>query len=246
MTGRALLWASAAVLLPTLVPLTFAAAIEPGQETRFKPPAEALIISRTVIRELSDGKQIKVVRRYAAQFETDAQGFRLDGKLIDVVVDVPPMLNSLAEIERSRNDSGMFPVYISPNGSILSKSNESAIDQNARKNMAARATAMLADSGMPQQNLQISSQFVANFMQSGSGSPWPVDLFLVRPGEHRQSRVISLPGGAEGRIEVVTIVKSLLPIGLPQTVDRTVVTQTAGSRRVSHEIWNFYQSDRAS
>jgi len=242
MTGRALLWASAAVLLPSLVPLSLAFAVEPGHEVRFNPPVESLIISRTVIRELSDGKQIKVVRRYAAQFETEAQGFRLNGKLIDVVVDVPPMLSGLAEIERRRNDGGMFPVYINSTGAILAKSSESMVDQDARTRMAAQATSMLAVSQMPQENLQLASQFTSHLMQTHPGSQWPVDLFQVRPGEHRQSRVVSLPGGTEGRIEVVTRVNSLLPCGLPRTIDRTVITQTAGTKRVSHEIWSFHQN----
>jgi len=37
----------------------------------------------------------------------------------------------------------------------------------------------------------------------------------------------------------VTRVDTLLPCGLPSSIERTVVTLLAGTRRVSREIWTF-------
>jgi hypothetical protein len=92
---------------------------------------------------------------------------------------------------------------------------------------------------MPKENLQLGTRFVAQTMQAPPRSSWPVDLLRIQPGEHRQSRVVALASGGEGRIEVVTRVDSLLPCGLPRTIDRTVITVLAGTRRVSREIWAF-------
>lgn len=239
MSARASLLAGAAILLSALAPLELAGADASQPQAQFAPPFEQLILSRTVIRELSDGKEIKVTRRYAVRFAQDESGFRLDGKLVDVSVDAPPLLGSLAEIERRRDDSGMFPVRIDSNGTILAGQGGSPIEPGARDEMAARATSVLAGTGMPKDNLQLGTRFISQTLQAPPRSPWPVDLLRTPPGEHRQSRTVALAGGAEGRIEVVTRVDALLPCGLPRSIERTVVTLLAGTKRVSREIWTF-------
>lgn len=239
MSARACLLAGAAILLTALAPVELAQADVSNPQAQFTPPIEQLILSRTVIRELSDGKQIKVTRRYAVQFAAIESGFQLDGKLVDVSVDVPPLLGSLAEIERKRDEAGMFPVRIDSNGTILAGQGGSQIDSRARDEMTARATSVLAETGMPRENLQLGTRFVSQTLQSQPRSPWPVDLLRIPPGEHRQSRTVALAGGEEGRIEVVTRVDTLLPCGLPRSIERTVVTLLAGTKRVSREIWTF-------
>jgi len=188
---------------------------------------------------LQDGKQVKVTRRYAVHSAPVESGFLLDGKLVDVSVDVPPLLGGLAEIERKRVETGMFPVRIDSSGTILAGQQDGQFDRRLRDEMTARASVVLAETGMPKENLQLGTRFVSQTMQAPPRSSWPVDLFKIQPGEHRQSRIVALAGGAEGRIEVVTRVDSLLPCGLPRTIERTVVTILAGSRRVSREIWAF-------
>lgn len=239
MSARTCLLAGAAVLLTALMPVELAQADVSKAQARFAPPIEQLILSRTVIRELSDGKQIKVTRRYAVQFAAIEDGYLLDGKLVDVSVDVPPLLGGLAELERKRNESGMFPVRIDASGSIVGGSVEGQADRSARDEMTTRASAILGQTGMPEENLQLGTRFVSQTMQAAPRSSWPADLLKIQPGEHRQSRVVALAGGAEGRIEVVTRVDALLPCGLPRSIERTVVTSLAGTRRVSREIWAF-------
>jgi len=239
MNGRAILLAGAAVLLLPLAPASLALAVSPQQATPFAPPSESFILSRTVVRELSDGNSIKVTRRYSVQFAPDALGYRLDGKLIDVTVDVPAELNSLAQIERQRKEAGMFPVRLDSMGTIVPDQTEETIDHGSHDQMALRAQNLLAGSGMTGGNLQAGNQVISKVLQPRQVSSWPTDLFRVPPGEHRQSRIVALPGGIEGKIEVVTKVDSLLPCGLPQTIERTVVTLISGNKRVSHEIWTF-------
>jgi hypothetical protein len=239
MNARACLLAGAAILLAALAPVELAQADASSPQARFAPPIEQMILSRTVIRELSDGKQIKVTRRYAVQFAAAGSGFLLDGKLVDVSVDVPPLLGGLAEIERKRDETGMFPVRIDSSGTILAGQNDGQVDRRLRDEMTTRASVVLAETGMPKENLQLGTQFVSQTMQTPPRSTWPVDLLRIQPGEHRQSRVVALASGEEGRIEVVTRVDSLLPCGLPRSIERTVITVLAGTRRVSREIWAF-------
>lgn len=239
MSARACLLAGAAILLTALAPIELAQADVSGPQARFAPPIEQLILSRTVIRELSDGKQIKVTRRYTVRFAAVENGFLLDGKLVDVSVDAPPLLGGLAEIERKRDETGMFPVRIDSGGTILAGPSGDQVDQRVRDEMTARATDVLAETGMPKENLQLGTRFVAQTMQAPSRTSWPVDLLRIQPGEHRKSRIVPLASGEEGRIEVVTRVDTLLPCGLPRTIERTVTTVLAGTRRVSREIWAF-------
>jgi hypothetical protein len=239
MSARACLLAGAALMLTALAPLELAQADVSRSQARFAPPIEQLMLSRTVIRELSDGKQIKVTRRYAVHFAAIESGFLLDGKLVDVSVDVPPLLGGLADIERKRDETGMFPVRIDSSGTILGGQPSGQVDSSLRDEMTAQASVVLAGTGMPKENLQLGTRFVSQTLQAPPRSSWPVDLLRVLPGEHRQSRVVSLASGGEGRIEVVTRVDALLPCGLPRTIERTVVTVLAGSRRVSREIWAF-------
>lgn len=198
-----------------------------------------MTISRTVIRELSDGKQIKVTRRYAVQFEAEEGGYRLNGKLIDVKVEVPEIISGLAEIERKRDDSDMFPIHVDAQGAIRQGEGAGAGDPGLREEMRAKGSALLAASGVSPAVAEQGMRLVNRTLQAKPGSPWPTDLFRIEPGEHRVSRVVPLQGGAEGRIEVVTQVDALLPCGLPQTVKRTITTLLAGNRKVSHEIWSF-------
>lgn len=239
MSARSCLLAGAAVLLTALAPIELAQADTSAPQARFAPTFDQLILSRTIIRELSDGKQIKVTRRYAVRFAPTDSGFLLDGKLVDVSVDVPPLLGNLGEIEKRRDEAGMFPVRIDSNGTILAGQGGGSLDPRARQEMTAQATAALAETGMPQDNLQLGTRFVSQTLQGQSRSPWPVDLLRIPPGEHRQSRVVALAGGVEGRIEVVTRVDALLPCGLPSSIERTVVTMLAGTKRVSREVWTF-------
>lgn len=239
MSARACLLAGAAVLLTALAPVELARADASGPAARFAPPVEQLMLSRTLIRELSDGKQIKVTRRYAVHFAPTEGGFLLDGKLVDVSVDVPPLLNGLADIERRRDDSGMFPVRIDSSGTILAGQGSTPLGRPAYDEMTARATSVLAGTGMPKENLQLGTRFVSQTLQAAPRSPWPADLLRIPPGEHRQSRTVALAGGAEGRIEVVTRVDALLPCGLPSSIERTIITLLAGTKRVSREIWTF-------
>lgn len=234
----AILGVSVAAL--ALVPLGDAAggAVADQASRQFVPPAGEVVLSRSLIRELSDGKQIVVSRRYQIRFVPIAGGYRVDGDLLGVTVEAPPMLASLADLERRRADPGLFPMNLGNDG-LLHDQVPAPLDPGLRAGAQAQAGALLiprADSTAGRAEV---GRVIGKLAQAGAPSPWPADLFNAAPGERRLERQVNLTDGRTGAVEVVLRVDMLLPCGLPRRFERTVTTQLPGSRTVSREVFTF-------
>ena len=234
------------VLLTGIAALTPALALEApawGEDTgpsTFQPPASDLILTRTVWRSLNDGQEIVARRRYAIRFVPNKDGYHLYGELIEATVDAPPLLASLAELERRRPDNGMFPIAIDRQGRILSSKQKPA-PSAANQQAGIAAQALVGQTGLdPQEKRQIQEQIPRILAAAGmAGSNVPPELFDPTAGPHREQRVLALPGGGEGRVDVQVNVQRLTRQSLPRSVERTVTTELEGSRRVSREVWTF-------
>lgn len=214
----------------------------------FVAPSGDVVLARTVIRQLGDGKLITVTRRYKVQFVPVDGGYRLDGELIDVAVDVPPALNKLADIERNRPDTGLFPMMLDSQG-FIRNSDPQVVDRESRARIFSEASSFLGSSGLNAPDRQDSIKVVGQLTSNAPNSPWPADLFNPQPGERRQERDVAMPDGRTGQVIVVIRVGSLLPCGLPHQLEREVTTVLAGSQRVSREVFTItlpgsYQADR--
>lgn len=205
---------------------------------QFIAPSGELVLSRSLIRELSDGKQIVVSRRYQIRFVPIATGYRVEGSLLSVSVEAPPILSSLADLERRRVDSGLFPVELGSDGLMRSQAPSTA-DPGFRTELQAQAGALLYPRTDGAAARAETGRVIGKLVQGAGTSPWPADLFNAKPGERRIERQISLADGRAGEVEVVLRVDALLPCGLPQRFERTVITRLPGSRSVSHEIFTF-------
>lgn len=233
-----ILLASVAILTPALTPGWSGLSAATSQQRKFSPPREDIVLSRTVIRRLVDGKQISVTRRYRVRFIPLSDGYRLDGALIDVRVEVPPVLEKLAEIERRRQDIGLFPVRINSAGVVVDQ-DTSVIDRDSRRQNVVLANDVIAESGLDPAFRQELVGLVTKMAYSTPNSPWPVDMFRAQPGEHRQVRQVTLSNGSQGEIDVLFRVGDLLPCGLPGSIERIITTRFSGTERVSREIWTI-------
>jgi hypothetical protein len=223
---------AAIALLPLGAASGGALASEAG--ARFVPPAGPMILARSLIRELSDGKRIVVTRRYQIQFTATSEGYRIDGELVGVDIDAPPVLASLAEIERHRVDKGLFPMSLDRSG-LLRVQTDSPMDQPARSELRQRATNLLS----PQMPQTESGALVGKIASGNGHSPWPADLFNARPGERSVERPVTLSDGRAGVVYVVLKVDALLPCGLPGRFERVVTTELGGSLMVSREVFTL-------
>lgn len=236
-SGRAILLAGAAALLPVLGSSSLADAAAQVQ-ARFAPPSTPLVLTRTLYRDLSDGKQVVVTRRYAIRISPDGDGFRVDGTLIDATVDAPPFLARLAELERQRPDTGVFPALLDGAGMIRS-GNAAPLDPQTRRRAMASARAVIADAPAPVEARRETGSLLNQVANGGSGAGWPVFLFNPGPTERVERRQLAMPDGGQGEVEVRVRVEGLQPGGLPQRLERVVITRLAGSERTSREVWTI-------
>ena len=238
MRASALLLAGAA-LLPTLgAQSAFVAAAQTSQ-LRFLPPSSPMVLSRTVIRELSGGQQVLVQRRFRVQFVPDGDGFMLTGVPIDVNVEVPPVLARLGELERQRGDMGPFPIMVDAQGLIHPTAARVDADSRARKDGQQAAQGLIDTAAMPAMRKREGEQLLDQLAINPRSSPWPTDLFVASNGERREHRSVVLPGGDQGEIEVLLKVDKLLPCGMPASFERVITTRLAGTTRVSRELWSL-------
>ena len=238
MKAAALLLAGAA-LLPVIGSQWAFEATAQAPDLRFSPPTVPMVLSRTVVRELSGGQQVVVKRRFRVQFLLDGDGFMLTGAPIDVSVDVPPVLARLGELERQRSDLGPFPILVDGQGLIHPAAARNAADVRARKDGQQAAHGMINAAAMPALRKREGEQLLGQLAIDPRSSPWPADLFVASNGERRQHRTVALPDGSQGEIEVLLKVGKLLPCGMPASFERVITTQLAGTRRVSREVWSL-------
>lgn len=236
---RSIMLAGAAALLPVFSTSWVNTPAAASAQAHFTPPSEQLVLSRTVTRSLSGGKQIVVTRRFIIQFVPDGQGYVLNGSQLDVSVQVPPMLSGLAEIERQRIDTGLFPAWVDASGAIVQKPAATRTPDSAVTAMSSAAQTLLSQSRLTADRKQESMLYLGQLTAQSAGSPWPADLFYAIPGERRQHRVVALPSGAHGEVDIVVRVAALMPCGLPTAFEREITTVLEGTSQVSRELWTL-------
>ncbi len=237
MRARILLLAGVAALIPAAIGITQAAAsVRPGAAT-FSPPAAPMIMTRTLVRTMADGKQVIVTRRFAIRFTPEGDGYRLDGEQIGAEVAAPPSLASLAEIERKRVERGLFPARLDANG--MMRQIGSAQDPAANRAAIAQGNLIISAAAIPLDAKRDRSVVLGEVASSGAATAWPVFLFNPGPRDRVERRKLTLASGAEGEVEVRVSVQGLMSCGLPLAIERTVTTRLAGTTRVSREVWTF-------
>lgn len=234
---RILLLAGAAALLPAAIGLAQADATGQLAPARFAPPTDPMIMTRTLVRTLADGKQVVVTRRFAIHFTPEGEGYRLDGEQIGAEVAAPPALAALAEIERKRIDSGLFPARLDGQGMI--RSGAILRDPSAKQAAVVQGNQILAAATLPDAAKHERGAVLGRVAQATTGSAWPVFLFNPGQQDRIERRKLTMPNGGEGEVEVRITVQGLMSCGLPLAVERTVTTRLSGTSRVTREVWTF-------
>lgn len=236
MTARAFLLASIAALGPAALGHAAPAAVS---SARFSPPDGPVLVSRTVVRSLYDGKEVRATRRYLVWFRPEADGWRIEGELREVIVEVPPALEQFAGLERNRTEPGFFPILLDAAGRLKPR-REPPIGDGTRARAAAIGEMMIAGAiTAPGPRNQANAMLTQVVMAGNGGTAWPEDLFNPQRAEMTETRDIALPDGNRGRIEIVVRATGLGPGKLPGRVERSVVTDLGTNRRTSREIWTF-------
>lgn len=231
-------WAILLAGITVLAPAGIVAAA-PAASSAFKPPEGPVMISRTVVRSLFDGKEVRATRRYLVWFRREGSGWRLEGELRDVTVDVPPSLEQFAGLERNRTEPGFFPIRIDSAGKMKPRL-DPPVGDGSRARAAALGEMMIAGALMSSgARNQANTMLTQVTMAGNGGTAWPEDLFNPARAETTEVRDIALPDGNRGLISIVLRAEGLVPGSLPARVERTVLTDLGGTKRTSREIWTF-------
>lgn len=234
---RLLLLAGVAALVPAAVSLAQANASVLPRSAQFAPPEAPLIMTRTLVRTLVDGKQVVVTRRFLIRFTPEAGGYRLDGEQIDAAVEAPPSLAGLADMERKRHEKGPFPAWLNSQGMMLKTS--SARDPETAKAGVGQGQKMIDATAIPDGAKRERIAVLNQVAGSSTGTAWPVFLFNPGSQERVERRKLALPSGGEGEVEVRITVQGVMASGLPQALERTIITRLSGTSRVTREVWTF-------
>ncbi|NBW74266.1 MAG: hypothetical protein EBR34_00535 [Sphingomonadaceae bacterium] len=236
MSARAILLAGIAAISPAAAAHAAPAASLPAA---FAPPEDPVMISRTVVRSLFDGKEVRATRRYLVWFRPEADGWRIEGELRDVIVEVPPALEQFAGLERNRTEPGFFPILLDSSGHLKPRA-KPRLGDGSRARAAAVGEMMIAGAttSLSARN-QANAMLTQVVMAGNNGTAWPEDLFNPAQAETLETRGIALPDGSRGKIEIAVRAAGLAPGNLPAQVERIVRTDLGATRRNSREIWTF-------
>ena len=229
-------WLSGAAAVLTLSALGSAAPAAAAPDS-FAPPLSQLLLTRTLLRPLPDGKAVTTRRSYAVQILRDGQGYRVEGRLIEATVDAPPSLAALAEIERQRPDNGMFPILLDAQGMIVGGGTVQSHDSLDRA--AATTKERIGGADLSALDMLQAQSFVTQLRARSARSQWPADIFHPLPGRRSEERAIAVPGGGEGKVTIEIAASGAGAGGQLAALERIVTTDLAGDRRITREQWQL-------
>lgn len=244
MIRKAIFMAGAAALAPAI--LAGVALAEPGEasQSAFTPPDEPQVLTRTVRRSLSRGAEIFVRRSYRITFVRDGEGYRVDGELIGVEVDAPQSVRAIAELERNRQDPGLFPIHLDGLGRIVSQSlqgTEPAVAQGVQI-----AVTRINNSSLNSAEQRDALSLVRQAELQGNRISWPQDLFNPQPGTRTEVRKVPLPQGGEGEVSISIEARNDPLHRYLGSIDRIVVTRFENTERLAQESWIMRPLPQAS
>src|SRR5206468_4011573 len=132
----------------------------------------------------------------------EGEGYRVDGRLVDSAVEAPPALQALAEIERTRPDTGLFPMHLDLRGRIVAAAPAGASAGEPRRRAVEVANEALRRSALAPEEKTAAQAFIAQVAARGLTSPVPADLFRPVAGKRVETRRVPLPDGSEGEVTI--------------------------------------------
>ena len=159
--GKAIWLAGVAAIAPVAIASIPVEPVQASPAEEFRPPQEPMVLTRTLRKHLSDGAEIVTRRSYEIHFVPESGGYVVEGRLLSVLVDAPPALQALAEIERARRDKDMFPIKVDRTGRL--------VFGNAPKNSAelrlasAQSLRQVSEFGLSEQEGAQARAFVGQF-----------------------------------------------------------------------------------
>ncbi|MBT8428007.1 MAG: hypothetical protein KJO02_08255, partial [Erythrobacter sp.] len=149
-------------------------------------PTDRFRLRRTLERGLGDGKAVIVSREWDCRFVKLAAGAKIDGQQVAVSVETPPALAALADIERRREVTGLFPMELDRSGAIVGWPDDNASIAQAVE----QASREIDRKAMEQATQADVRRYLAELGKTTASlvSQVPRDLFFPAPGKRSESR----------------------------------------------------------
>ena len=164
----------------------------------------------------------------------------LAGRQHGVEVDAPHALVRFADLERARDESGMFPLALNACGRVVSRDSAAAEGDEVDRAFG-EALSVLRSAGLPQSEDAMLRQFVAAVHAAGEGitAHLPIDLFAPAAAPRQEEQRLALPGGLEGVVSTVFAGETDRSTGLMSRATRRVTTRTDTVSRTAREEWTL-------
>lgn len=215
-------------------------------DARFTPPHAPQRLTRTLIRDLADGKQIIATRMYRIRFLREGKGWRVEGEQIGVEVSAPPPLAALASLERARIDRQTFPMQLDAAGHIMSAAAPASPPPPMASASKTKAVEDLLGKARLTPAQRSTAEAVSHAMLSAganAATPWPADLFDAAPGSREELLHPTLPDGTQGDVRITTAASHPDCAGeafpAMRQMQRDVTTRLGGTSRHTREIWTI-------
>ncbi|WP_160617378.1 hypothetical protein [Pseudoblastomonas halimionae] len=197
-------------------------------------------LTRSIEHVLSDGATIVVTRTYRLRVAPSREGWLIEGEPIEVTVESPPSLAALAQIERERDDSGVFPMRLSREGSLLPYEAPRSTDRaslGAAENAIVRRIADEPLSADDAERTTIALRALSA-RAAGERTAWPRDLFRPSAASRIESRDVS-----GGSVTVALEAEADERTGLVRSYERRVTTRIGNGERMVRERWELQRSE---
>lgn len=208
-------------------------------QERVRLPAGAQVLTRRIVRGLSDGEKITVERDWQISFEQQGRDIAILGRQTRVEVDAPSRIAPIADIERRRSTDGQFPILLNSRGMIIAAGNVEKEEEVASAVEAAER--LIAQSTLTLSQQQRTGSYLAQLQNAGGQvlDRLPRDLFYPREPAVHDLRKVALPDGTTGEFEVQFSASARPDSGLLDRADRHIITRLQGSERMSSEHWKM-------
>ena len=197
-----------------------------------------MIYTRRLVRELRDGEHLSVCRSFVLRFvPRGEEGYELEGEQSAVEVAAPEKMAPFAEIERSRVETGVFPLRLCARG-LIERGPEFAASRLLDRALAEARRQLAA---LPAGERAQADAFVQSVHRAGASlaAHLPEDLFAPTAHSHSERRAIEVPGGEAGEIDIRFTAEADPQTGLMTRARREIVTIIGNGRRTTVEDWTL-------
>ncbi|MEM9500252.1 MAG: hypothetical protein AAF941_00270 [Pseudomonadota bacterium] len=200
-------------------------------------PSQPMKLARRIERGMRGGAILTVERFWQVRFARQGDGIVITGEQISARVDAPQALAALAHIEESRSTTGMFPILLSGDGSILAAGDY--IQGSDLDAAVGQAETMIAKRAVPQDAKAQLLYYLSQLQRSSTTllDRMPPDLFFPISPPSRAVRPVSLPDGLMGEFEVTYEARPAPGCDWLDRAVRRVITRIGNSERRSSEVW---------